>query len=388
MKISILILVLLSSFNLYSQNSRDEFDVFLLPQGYSVKLLSSTGTSSIINNISNLGFMNPASISGFDNYTTGLSYQLSSSIDEAYVLSIGSSRIHNWYPQSFGGIVKWNNFTLGLGFGQKYNGTLDFGKIPVTTSSNPDGTGEFIEPVMESTIHTYSITAAYSLQELLQTNDNLSLGIRFNLNRFHQKEELDKLNIKATTLFSNVTIGLLYDLIYSDYRRLKLGLSYESNSKFKAEIEVHSQKLAPQIDSLPPTNLNPVKIYYTGETPAELRFDLAADITTNFLLYSNLTTVFWKTSNNNLKDQIEFSTGVTFNISEKFSTGIGIYYSDRKYEEDLFRLNSKFEVLFLTTGLKYSLKFFYIDLSIADSHLISGEFRKQTIGKIGLGVIF
>lgn len=387
MKISNLILVLLSSFNLFSQNSRDEFDVLLIPQGYGIKLLSSTGTSSIINDISNLGFMNPASISRFDNYTAGLSYQQSSSIDEAYILSIGFSRIHNWYPQSFGGTVKWNKLSFGLGFGQKYNGTLDFGKTPIATFNNPDGTGAFIQPVFKSTIHTYSISTAYSLTELFQSNNNLSLGIRFNLNRFHQNEEIYNIGVKATTLFSNVTIGLLYEHTYSDYRKLRIGLSYESNSKFKAEIEVHSQQLQPQIDSLPPINYVPVTNYYVGKIPTELRFDLAADITTNFLLYSNLTTVFWKTSENNLKDQIEFSTGVAFKISEKFSTGIGIYYSDRNYEEDIFRLNSKFEVLFLTTGLKYSFKFFYIDLSIADSHFFSGEFRKQTIGKLSVGII-
>ena len=71
--------------------------------------------------------MNPASISEFENYSLGFSYQFNTSIDEAWIADFGTSRVYNFYPQSVGGIVKWNDLTFGLGFGQKYNGTLDIG---------------------------------------------------------------------------------------------------------------------------------------------------------------------------------------------------------------------------------------------------------------------
>ncbi len=41
---------------------------------------------------------------------------------------------------------------------------------------------------------------------------------------------------------------------------------------------------------------------------------------------------------------------------------------------------------FIIAGLNAAYSFFDIDLAIADSHLLSGDFRKQTIGKITLGI--
>ena len=177
MKKLVLFLVLqFSIFNisetLAQTNTRDGSNVVnFLPQGYGIKLLNSSGTSSIINDVSNLGFMNPASISGFENYSLGFSYQFNTSIDEAWIADFGTSRVYNFYPQSVGGIVKWNDFTFGLGFGQKYNGTLDIDPIEVATIEDPDGTGEFFEVKQETMIHSYSITAAYSFKEFLQTSD-------------------------------------------------------------------------------------------------------------------------------------------------------------------------------------------------------------------------
>ncbi len=101
-------------------NSREGSTIVsFLPQGYGIKLLNSYGTSSILNDVSNLGFMNPANISDFENYSLGFSYQFNTSIDEAWIADFGTSRVYNFYPQSAGGIVKWNDFTFGLGFGQK-----------------------------------------------------------------------------------------------------------------------------------------------------------------------------------------------------------------------------------------------------------------------------
>ena len=103
-------------------------------KGFGINLLNSSGNSSIDNDISNIGFMNPAAISNFDNYSFGFSYQFSSNIDEGWIADIGTSRKNDWMPQSAGAVFKFDDFSFGLGFGQKYNGSLDFDPIPITTS--------------------------------------------------------------------------------------------------------------------------------------------------------------------------------------------------------------------------------------------------------------
>lgn len=122
-----------------------ETQAIIAPQGFGINLLNSSGNSSIDNNISNIGFMNPAAISNFSNYSFGLSYQLSSEIEEGWIADIGTTRKNDWIPQSAGAVIKFDDFSFGLGFGQKYNGSLDFDSIQITTVQNPDGTGKYFQ---------------------------------------------------------------------------------------------------------------------------------------------------------------------------------------------------------------------------------------------------
>ena len=145
MKKLVLFFVILYSTISYNQTTNNEFPANLPPQGCGIKLLNSSGTSSIFNDVSNIGFMNPASIAEFDNYSFGISYQASTSIDEAWIEDFGTSRVYNLYPQSAGGIVKCNDFTFGLSFGHMYNGTIDSDPIPVRTVQKPEGTGELFD---------------------------------------------------------------------------------------------------------------------------------------------------------------------------------------------------------------------------------------------------
>ena len=244
-------------------NARDGSTVVsFLPQGYGIKLLNSSGASSIYNDVSNLGFMNPASISEFENYSLGFSYQFNTSIDEAWIADIGFDRIYDFYPQSFGGAVKWDDFSFGLGFGQKYNGSLDIGEIQVTTIQDPDGTGELITPILEKRIHTYSLSVAYSLNKLLETSNDFSLGFRYNLNSFSQYEQIGEVKAEAQEFFNSFNIGLYSSFSLDETRNISLGLCYETKSEFSAEIEFDSDLSAVQ-DS----NITRPPGYYRIETP-------------------------------------------------------------------------------------------------------------------------
>lgn len=390
MKYLTVIFVLLLSYNSFSQTTGSEFNAFLLPQGYGIKLLNSSGNSSIFNDVSNLGFMNPASISEFENYSFGISYQVSSSIDDAWILGIGSSRVYNFYPQSFGGIVQWNDFTFGLGFGQKYNGSPEFGPLFVTSIQDPDGTGEFITPIQETVIHNYSFSAAYSLTELLDIFNNLSFGFRFMLNRFNRYEELGPVTANATDYSASFAFGLNSEFQLDDVRKLSLGISYETKTNYKAEIEVDANLLVqPDFDPIRPLNYIQIIPVLISSTPAEMKLDIAVDVTQKLMFLTNLTSVFWEAESNNLKNQIEISASALYKINNTFTPGLGLYYSDYNYKEPFFKdLSNAFTAIYIIAGLRINIHNCYVDLSIADSHLLSDEFRKQTIGKLSLGLRF
>ncbi len=386
MKKFVLIFSLVFSVISFAQSS-NEFSSRLFPQGYGIKLLNSSGTSSIINDISNLGFMNPASISEFENYSLGFSYQFNASIYEAWIADFGTSRVYNFYPQSAGGIVKWNDFTFGLGFGQKYNGTIDTDPIPVSTVQNPDSIVDYITPISETIIHSYSFTVSYSFKDFFQTSNNISLALRYNLNRYRRYNEIWDVTGNATDYFGNFAFGLYSSFNLDDQRKLLLGLSYEMNSEYRAKIEIDSELLLIDIDPNRPPNYVMVDQYYYGNTAPEIRFDLAIDATTQLKFLSNLTSVFWKTETNALKDQIEFSFSTIYKINEMFTPSIGFYYSDYKFENNYYsQLNSELNSFFITAGLRLNIQNYFADLAIADSHLFSGDFRKQTIAKLAVGI--
>lgn len=371
-------------------NTREGPNVIsFLPQGYGIKLLNSSGTSSIINEVSNLGFMNPAKISEFENYSLSFSYQLNTSIDEAWIADFGTSRVYNFYPQSVGGILKWNDFTFGLGFGQKYNGSLDIGEIQVTTIQDPDGTGELITPILEKRIHSYSLSVAYSLNKLLETSNDFSLGFRYNLNSFSQYEQIGEVKTEAQEFFHSFNIGLYSSFSLDETRNISLGLYYETKSDFSAEIEFDSGLLAAQDSNItrPPGYYRIETPTLFGEIPDEFRIDLAFDVASYLKLLANLTSVFWETETNFLKDQIEFSASAVYQINEMFTPSLGFYITDCEYTDTFYsRLNEGLNALFMTAGLRFNYDNFSADLAIADSHLFSGDFRKQTIGKFAIGV--
>jgi hypothetical protein len=368
----------------------NEFNVVLFPQGYGLKLLNSSGNSSIINDVSNISFLNPASINNFENYSAGLSYQANTNIKEAWITDIGMNRVYNFYPQSFGAVANWQGFTFGLGFGQRYNGTKEMGLIPVTTPSQPDGTGEFIDLVEENLIQSYSISSAYSFKELLQSNFDISLGLKYSLNRFHQYVDIWNLEANSTGYYSSFALGLISDFNLDEQRKIQLGVSFESANRFKAEIEYDREPILYDPDSTGNQNTYAiVNSYLLYTSPSELNFDIAVDATENLKFFVGLKTVFWSVFHEYYKDQVEISFSTAYQINEIVKASLGFYSNDFKIESTYYsNLNSELNALFITAGLKININQFSIDLALADSHLLSGKYTQQTIIKLAFGINF
>ena len=72
------------------------------------------------------------------------------------------------------------------------------------------------------------------------------------------------------------------------------------------------------------------------------------------------------------------------------SSSIGLLTSQKKYNDidKYFHTDENLAAIFLTLGSEINVSNLVIDISLADSHLFSGDWRKQTIGKIGAGYGF
>lgn len=380
----ILLLTTIISITVFSQNN--DTQAIIAPQGFGINLLNSKGNSSIDNEISNIGFMNPAAISNFDNYSLGLSYQLSSKIEEGWIADIGTSRKNDWMPQSAGGVFNFDNFSLGLGFGQKYNGSLDFDSIQITTAQDPDGTGEYFDVEYRTRVYTYSLAASYSFIDLITENSSLDLGFRYSYNKMEFYESLWLIDVSAANVSSNFNFGLQYSYDISENRKIKIGFCYETQVEFSSPIIVELDSL--DINSGNGSNIG-AQVYnfnIAGYIPNDFKLDVSADLTENLKLNTLITGVLWETADNNQKNQLELSASGVYRIDEMFAPSFGFYYTDKNFDEDFFDINDKMNALFLIAGLRFNYNIFSADLAIADAQLFGGDFRKQTIGKIAIGV--
>ena len=72
-KITVLIFCILLTGKALSQTA--EYNVLLIPQGYTLNLLNGYGTSALFNNVSNISSVNPAALEYFNKSVAGFSYE-------------------------------------------------------------------------------------------------------------------------------------------------------------------------------------------------------------------------------------------------------------------------------------------------------------------------
>jgi long-subunit fatty acid transport protein len=369
----------LISINIFSQST--SIDWLIPPQGFGIPYLNSTGNSAIINHITNIGVINPASISNFDNLSIGISFQINPEINKGWLNDSPIKRDNQFIPQSVGGIFKLNNISLGLGFCQQYNTETEF-NWGISGNGDPDIT-EF-----KGNVFSYSAVAAYTFNELFKKNSKLDLGLNITYNKvdFSQKNQSSLINLTDDAI--NFRFGIIYTIKNVDELETSVGLSYQKNTKFESDYNTQSGMVViiRKTNSLNSINDINAENIISGNIPDKINLDLAVDLSTSFKLLASGTGIFWEKNKNKLNDQFEFSLGSVYKINDMFSPAFSIYYTGRNYELVFFDLNEKFDALFLIAGLKFDYNIFSADLTIADSHLFSGDYRKQTIGKLAIGV--
>lgn len=369
----------LISINVYSQS--DIIDWLIPPQGFGIQYLNSTGNSAIINDVTNIGVINPASISNFNNLSFGISYQINPTIDKGWLSDSPVKRNNQFLPQSAGAIYKFDNLSFGLGLNQLYNIKTEF-----NWNSSGYGLPDITE--FEGNVYSYSAVAAYSFNELFKQNSRMDLGLNITYNQVNFSQNDYGRLIELTDNAIIFIFGIQYSVKNNEDRETSIGISYKTNTKFQSNYQTQSGTtvIIRKIDSYLSINNVQAENIISGNIPDKFNIDLAVDFSSSIKLLASGTGIFWKKDSNRLNDQFEFSLGSVYKINDMFSPAFSIYYTGRNYELVFFDLNEKFDALFLIAGLKFDYNIFSADLAIADSHLFSGDYRKQTIGKLAIGV--
>ncbi|MGE5807215.1 MAG: hypothetical protein ACM34M_15580 [Ignavibacteria bacterium] len=365
----------------FSQSS--EIVITSQSSGYQVTSLSGYGfENNNLTTVSNFSNSNPALMTEMPSFSFGISKQFNSDINGSY--DITYSQALNWIPQSAGLLVSFGEFRLGAGMSQLYNSAIDLEPIPVTTIDQPDGTGEYFDFTSKTSIITSSLLAAYPLHNLFSSDDLLSLGAQLNLNFIHHKESLWKVLIKSDSHELSGKIGFNYK--FSETLPLtQLSAFYEKG--FKNQNPWTAEDRAPDrvgIDSGRISALIPITFSLTSYVPDKLSLGILFQTTEKFIITGNISNIFWNSYQQNIHNQIEFSSSFIYKWENFITTSAGIYLTNRDYITE-YTYNEG-SAVFLSLGTIINLSGFNIEAVLADSHLFSEELRKQTLIKIGLNI--
>ena len=366
-----------------------EHNVLLIPQGYTLNLLNGYGNSAILNDVSNISSVNPTALEYFDKIAAGLSYEFESNINNSWIANIGSERMNNLVPQSFGFIYPIENMRIGFSMFQKYNRSILIGPIAVTTINQPDGTGEYFSPEYRTIIYNYSILGSYTIDDFT-ANSRLSLGFRFGLNNLSEYESILQTSFNESINSYDFSIGALYTSKETNDYYSSFGLFYQSELKFNKTTKFTNSNYTPEPDSINGgiyVNINPY-FKLIANLPSVLRFDFDISTINNIKMLGSISNVYWSQINNNLRNRLEFSGSIVFSGGKSFIPSIGFLYTDQNYKQDYFDMTSNLKASFLIAGAVVKFGNVNVNLSLADSHLLSGDWRKETIFKTGVSYSF
>jgi hypothetical protein len=393
MKRHILILsFILFSTSLYGQSRAGyESIITFLPPGYQITALNGFGfENNNLTTISNITNSNPSLITGIKPFSFGISKQFNSDIKDAYIADIGYKYIENLLPQSAGIVIPLEDFRFGLGVSQIFNAQLDLGTIPITTTEQPDGTGEYLNYVHKTTLFTSSLLAAYPFQKVFTDNDQLSIGGQFNLHFINHKNYLNQTGHESDFQDVSWNAGINYKFS-SSYPLTQLGLFFEKGFRFQNSVTFKENNVYPDpvIDSLrrPPTYYQiPNNYKITGFIPDKLTIGLLYQPNEQLILSGNIANIFWNTYQESVHDQIELSSNAVYKWNDLITTSAGIYLTNKDYfgETPIYFDMDNYNAAFLSLGTILNLGNINIETTVADSHLFSNEWRKQTLFKLAL----
>jgi len=374
-------MIILWSSIVFSQILKIDSDIkaIFLPQGYVLESISGYGYSNATKlSISNIASGNPASLLDIQKLSLGFSIQLDSDIKEAWLAQIGHKRIDNDLPQSFGIIIPIWKFKIGYGFNQKYNTELIWEKMELTTVSQPEGTGEYFIPIRKTYVTTNSIIASYALYH---DKTVLSIGAQYSRNKLYHIQQIWHSNLNHNDKKDSWLIGFRYD----KPTKYQIGLFFEKGLAFKKLSQINNSIEQDTLFELI-ANISD-QFYIVGNLPDKIHLGNTYNISQEIQFVGNSTYIFWNQISDNSKDQIEFSGSIIYRLNSTATLSAGFHHTNRRYNEDsLFNSETSLKAIYLIGGLILNFRIVDIELIIADSHMLSGDLRKQTIGKLGFGI--
>ena len=362
------------------------FKVMYLPQGHVIDAISGYGYNpSALATPTTLGCSNPAALVDLQR-GLGLSYQYDTKIAPAWLDIIGYQRKIDPIPQSVGLSVPIKNLHLGLAMNQIYTAETLYDNLTATLiTQNAQG---YIDTVGITTFEKnentilYSLITTYDFNQLFHSNQSIYFGFQVNyykyslyenINTHYYADSLDDLNsgINKKIDAFNLTVGIRYSINNNFFKRINIGTYYETPVRLKKAF-----------------NDEDFNCILLAEIPDKIHGGMYFETPCGLLFSGNLSYLFWKNTVYSVKNQPELAVNTGFPVRRNLIISGGAFYTDYRRTDFTDKENDKFRAIYLMLGGIYHFRDFTLELTCADSHLFSGEYRQQTIFKTGIGYTF
>jgi hypothetical protein len=396
-KIMLMIWLVCLLFNIRAQVTREGLDAIPEPfktQGFVIEPISGSGFDKSVNtHIANITSSNPAILYDFNGMALGLSYQFESAIKPAWIADLDYHRGATYIPQSFGLVMPLNRFRIGAGFSQRYNSIFEYEPMAITSAEQPEGTGELFSASETGVVYCFSGHLAYALNTMLQTDDELCIGIQLNYNLLDFENRIHHVEAQSTGSAPGWAAGLHYRIA----KNFQAGLFFEKSPHFDEKFEIKSDDLIIQHDidtALIGNNQNIFaairsEFFIKEKLPDKLNFGLLYRLSPVIKIVGDLTYVYWSQLSEGTENHLDISGCLTVDLFKNGNLTLGFLSTGRKYDDEIdryFNTNQNLYGLYLSAGMNIRFHSYDIDFAFLTSTSSSGEWREQNIGKIGVGV--
>ncbi len=231
-------------------------------------------------------------------------------------------------------------FTRGAveaGYLNSYDERYDFGRIPITTSSQPDGTGQFVHPINTSIVHTVFAAASYTPPHWL------TIGVAAGMD-FVRYDYASVSTVKATGTRMHLALGTLF----SPMDRLNIGLSGHWFEDVGLEYSI-TPASAPVTGNVASGNANVIP-WYGAETPTNYSIGASFLATQSISVLASVHYEGWDRMTGFLQDVWQYRFGVFASVSPTWTVRAG-FFSLRSPSNSLKDLLDEY---FLTAGGSWS----------------------------------
>ncbi len=339
-------------------------------QGVITDQLNSMGTSAILNNVDNIGSMNPASIWYLHSFSAGLSYQFHSNIYENPPSSGIISRAYNYVPQSFGATYHFNEFSFGLGYGQKYNFNYELNEFISYTSQSWK---------YKQMLQYYSLITAYTVKNIFDANSELTFGFKYIYNHHFEDKTISNIPLEGTFKGNRFEGGFHFRYNLDKERNINFGFSYMNKLEMQSTMHYKDStiiKQNPRIKFIEPQ----IEFMF----PAQFNIDLTFKSSAKLILVGSCKIINMAEIESDIINQPDLSFSGIYLFGKDLSASLGVFDENRKYKHG--DLETEMDAFFITAGITLKIEMVNIDIALADSHLGSDKNLKQIIGKIGTGI--